>query len=81
MEDFMKLIATFLLLVPIIGHAGCREPIYIGKPAADEVTKRNYDNCMKAETPRRRVQQQSDLINEQRLKMQQIEQQQGLKFQ
>lgn len=74
----MRLIATLLLLVPVIAHAGCREPVYIGRPAADDVTKRNYENCMKAEKPGKRVQLQPDLIDKQRLQMQQIEQQQGL---
>ena len=74
----MKLIATLLLLLPAIAHAGCREPIYLGKPAADEVTKRNYDHCMKAAKPSERGQLPPDLIDKQRIQMQQIEQQQGL---
>ena len=75
----MKLIATLLLFLPVIAHAGCREPIYLGKPAADEVTKRHYDNCMKAAKPgEKRGQLPPDLIDKQRIQMQQIEQQQGL---
>lgn len=68
--------AIILLLAPFFAHAACREPIYIGRPAADEVTKRNYENCMKREEQKNADQSQQDLINKQRLQMQQIEQQQ-----
>ncbi len=73
-----KFIATLLLLVPIVAHSACRPPIYIGRPAADEVTRRNYENCMKQAKPNEQIPTQQDLIDKQRLQMQEIERQQTL---
>ncbi len=71
-----RFIATILLLVPIIAHSACRPPLYIGKLAADEVTRRNYENCMKQAKPNEQTRTQQDLIDKQRLQMQEIERQQ-----
>ena len=81
----MKLIIMFALLIPLMAQAACRTPIYIGKPAADEVTRKNYNECLERENapslskstqPQQQMHQQQ--MHQQQMHQQQMQQMQQI---